>query len=200
MEHWLAGLLLAASSASLTSVAAAEGAREALPSGTAQVAEEDADRDGRVTWAEARASALALFEHLDRDGDGQVTPAEAKDRASRWREQRFEARFALLDRDRDGRLSRWEAHLPPRGFARADRDGDQRLTRTELVARAAQAPDGDRDTAALRSAFWRRDKNHDGRVTRAEVLAGADRRFKRKDRDGDGVLTPGEARCSLRPR
>jgi EF hand domain-containing protein len=194
MRHWLAGLLLVSSWTMASAAGAEDAPRGAFAEGTAGFLAEDADRDGRVTWTEARRAALGLFEHLDRDGDGQVTRAEASDRASRWREQRFESRFARLDRDRDGGLSRWELNLPARRFASIDRDGDRRLNRAELQ-RLAEGADGERDTTALRSAFWRRDGNRDGRVTRAEVLAAADRRFTRQDRDRNGVLTPGEASC-----
>jgi Ca2+-binding EF-hand superfamily protein len=156
--------------------------------------DEDANGDGHVTLLEARAAALALFEHFDRDGDGAVNRAEADAAGPSWRERRFEMRFVALDGDRDGTLSRTELALSPRRFVRADRDGDRRLTRAELWTAFDHGRSGATDTAALRSMFWRRDGNRDGRVTRTEALAAADRRFMRRDRDRNGVVSSGGER------
>lgn len=190
MKQWVGALLFAIA----TVAPAAAAAREtALPcrSETGAMLDEDANGDGQVTLLEARAAALALFEHLDRDGDGGVTRAEADVAAVSWREQRQERRFAALARDRDGTLSRAEARLSPRRFARADRDVDGRLTRAEVHAAFERSASAGTDTAALRSMFWRRDLNRDGRVTRAEALAAADQRFMRRDRDRNGVVAVG---------
>jgi EF hand domain-containing protein len=197
MKHWIPMLLLAVASGAPGEA----GAREpALPcrSETAAMLDEDANGDGRVTLLEARAAALALFEHFDGDGDGGVTRAEADAAATSWRQQRFERRFATLDRDRDGTLSRAEMALSPRRFERADRDGDGRLTRAEVSHAFERGASGSTDTAALRSMFWRRDRNRDGRVTRTEALAAADQRFMRRDRDGNGVVAVGGERAARR--
>lgn len=195
MKLWsLLAVLAAASSISAASAAAPLPCR----SETAGVLEEDANGDGKVTLLEARAGALALFEHFDRDRDGTVTRAEAELAAPAWREQRFELRFVALDRDRDGALSRTELALAPRRRARADRDGDGRLTRRELYDAFERGARGGTDTAALRSSFWRRDLNGDRRVTRTEMLVASDGRFMRRDRDGDGVVSSGGEHGSRR--
>jgi hypothetical protein len=196
MKHRATTLLLA-----VASWAPGVGARDsALPcrSETAAMLDEDANGDGRVTLLEARAAALALFEHFDADGDGAVTRAEADAAAASWRQQRSEQRFAALDRDRDGTLSRAEVALSPRRFVRADGDGDGRLTRAEVSGAFERGASGSSGTAALRSMFWRRDLNRDRRVTRVEALAVADRRFMRRDRDGDGVVAVGGERAARR--
>lgn len=194
MKHWMSALLLAVASGA-PALAAAD--QDPCRSGTA-ILDEDANGDRRVTLLEARAAALALFEHFDRDADGAVTRPEADGAATSWREQRLDRRFAALDGDRDGALSRLELRLSPRRFARADRDGDGRLTRAEAQAAFERGASGGTDTAALRSMFWRRDLNRDGRVTRAEALAAADRRFMRRDRDGDGVVAVGGEHAARR--
>jgi len=186
MKCRVSAILLALASLTPALVAA----REPGPcrSETGALLDEDANGDGQVTLLEARAGALALHEHFDRDGSGEVTRSEADAAAGSWREQRLELRFVALDRDRDGTLTRGELSLPPRRFARVDRDGDGRLTRAELRAQFEHSSSSSTRTAALRSMFWRRDMNRDGRVTRSEMLAAADRRFMRRDRDGDGVV------------
>jgi Ca2+-binding EF-hand superfamily protein len=189
MKHWIPASLLAV--AIWTPAVSAREPAQPCRSDTAAMLDEDANGDARVTLLEARAAALALFEHFDRDGDGGVTRAEADAAAVSWREQRSERRFSALDRDRDGTLSPAEVALSPRRFARADGDADGRLTRAEVSHAFARGSSGRTDTAALRSMFWRRDSNRDGRVTRMEVLAAADQRFMRRDRDGDGVVAVG---------
>jgi Ca2+-binding EF-hand superfamily protein len=187
---------------SLCLLAAARGAQaqergDCLPrSGTDEIAREDENLDGVVTLAEADDMAARMFEHFDSNRDGQVTREEVEQRAASWRQRRFEERFAALDRDHDGALSSREVALPPRRFARADRDGDRRLTRSELWAASVGGQRGSGDTAALRAMFWRRDLDRDRRVTRAEALTFAERRFRRRDRDGNGVLTRDEQRQS----
>jgi hypothetical protein len=161
--------------------------------GAACFVAKDADGDGRVTRLEARAAALAWFEAFDRNGDGEVTRQEANEGAPLWRAERFEARFASLDRDGDGALSTAELKLPPRRFGWVDGDADRALTRAELSRAFLHAPSGTIDTVALRSRFWRRDTNRDGIVTRIEALVAADQHFARRDRNRDGVLTAGEA-------
>jgi Ca2+-binding EF-hand superfamily protein len=194
MKHWMPASLLAV--AIWTPAASAREPAPPCRSDTAAMLDEDANGDARVTLLEARAAALALFEHFDRDGDGGVTRTESDGAAASWREQRLERRFSALDGDRDGTLSRAEVALSPRRFVQADRDADGRLTRAEVSDAFERGSSGRIDTAALRSMFWRRDSNRDGRVTRMEVLAAADRRFMRRDRDGDGVVAvAGEQRA-----
>jgi hypothetical protein len=193
MKHWFAGVVLVSAAVGMpTHVWARTPEPASSRSGTECFAAEDANGDGQVTLLEARAAALALFEFLDRDGDDRVTGVEVAMQAPRWRAARFEARFVALDRDADGALSAWETGLPPRRFAWADRDRNRKLSRAEAWSAYARGPSGGTDTTALRARFWRRDLNADGVVARAEALAAADRRFMRKDRDRNGVLTPGE--------
>jgi len=192
MRFWAAGLVVMLG---LGSVDVARAQEPAYHFGPDWFAQRDQNADGRITRAEARAAALAQFEHFDRNRDGWVTRAEADASAPEWRRRRVDARFALLDRDRDGALSIQESKLAPRQFTRADRDRDQRVTPREwwtLRERHARDRDG---TAALRSMFWRRDLDHDGRVTRDEALTFAVQRFEHEDRDRDGVLTRGETRA-----
>jgi Ca2+-binding EF-hand superfamily protein len=190
MMRFLAAGFLAVAGFGWVDVARAEAPADRF--GANWFAQRDRNGDGRITREEARAAALAQFEHFDRNRDGRVTPAEADASAPQWRQRRVDARFAGLDRDGDGALSIEESKFGRREFTRADRDRDQRVTPREWWS-LRERHVGDRDgTAALRSLFWRRDLNRDSRVTREEVLAFTEQRFEHKDRDHDGVLTRGE--------
>lgn len=68
----------------------------------------------------------------------------------------------------------------------ADTDGDGRVSRAEMTAAAAN---GKRDPARM---FDRMDANGDGYLDRGEIRAALKQRFRRMDRDGDGVVTPDE--------
>jgi Ca2+-binding EF-hand superfamily protein len=136
----------------------------------------------------------------DPDLDGIVSPAEA--------ERYYETRFALMDRDRDGRLSEPEffrtgtsrslqavdsfSDPRPPSFEAVDVDGSGALTPEEFlradVARRSWAvgADGDR---ARRSMFDAADANGDGALSKQELTEAGSRHFARSDADGDGRVT-----------
>jgi Ca2+-binding EF-hand superfamily protein len=188
---WLRSVAFAVLLGAAPRLAAAEAAT--CRSGTR--AGEDTNGDGVITLGEARAAALRLFGRFDGDGDGVVTRTEASAPARELSRARFEARFAELDRDRDGRLSRWESRVPARRFVRVDRDGDGWLSPVELWTSLQRSRRGGDGTAAARPLLWKRDADGDGRVTRAEIERAAEARFRQRDRDGDGELTPRDARA-----
>ena len=100
----------------------------------------------------------------DTNRDGTITSAEFADAR--------EARFAQLDRDRDGYLTRADAAGAGQG-----RRGRGRL-------RAAAGGGGER----LREAMAAVDANRDGRVSRAEFVDGPGRLFEVGDLDRNGRL------------
>ncbi len=81
-------------------------------------------------------------------------------------------------------LDRFLARQTERIMA-ADSDGDGRVSRAELSALARNGRDPARRFDAM-------DADHDGYLDRAEIQAALTRRFRRMDRDGNGVLTPDE--------
>lgn len=188
-------LLSIAFAAALLGGAPRLAAADAGTSRCGTAAGEDADADGVVTRVEARAAALRLFGRFDRDRDGVVTRAEASAPRREPARARVDARFAALDRDRDGKLSRWEACLPRRRFARVDRDANGWLSPPELWRSVQRSRRGSTHADAARPLIWRRDLDGDGRVTRAEVERAAETRFRQRDRDADGKLTPRDARA-----
>jgi len=64
----------------------------------------DADKDGRISKAEALAAATARFERMDANKDGFIDQADRE----AWAKQRREARFKAVDTDGDGKLSQAE--------------------------------------------------------------------------------------------
>jgi Ca2+-binding EF-hand superfamily protein len=75
----------------------------------------------------------------------------------------------------------------------ADIDGDGRISRAEMSGMDMK---GGRDPTRF---FDRMDANHDGYLDKAEIQAALTQRFRRMDRDGNGVVTPDE-RMALQMR
>jgi hypothetical protein len=156
----------------------------------------DIDGNGEVTAEEARLDALVMFDGFDEDADGSLNHAEARRGARRWRQARFEAYFAAQDANGDGVLAPEELGASAQRLWRWDRDADRRLTPEELKDAFGSRKGGDLGQAALTGHVLRWDTDRDGQVTRAEAASAAARRFGRKDRNGDGVLTRREARVA----
>jgi Ca2+-binding EF-hand superfamily protein len=119
------------------------------------------------------ALSLPAFGTVARQALPQPTPEQ---------QRALQARWATLDRDRDGYLDRAEVAATPAlsaRFEQIDANRDARLSQQEMRASAE-----DRLGAA--------DTNHDGAIDRAEAEAGLPRVarfFDRLDGDGDGRLT-----------
>jgi Ca2+-binding EF-hand superfamily protein len=79
----------------------------------------------------------------------------------------------------------------------ADTDGDGRVSRAEFAALASmRAGKAGRDPERLFDAM---DSNHDGYLDKDEIRSVLEKRFRRMDLNGDGILTP-EERMAGRPR
>lgn len=154
----------------------------------------DRDGDGVITRSEWRGSAQA-FRQQDWNGDGVLSGDEVNPAAHRpvvrqpvddSRNRPFTdwtaARFANLDRNRDGVVSRDE-WADADSFRRADHNGDGHVTRDEFLATGVDTNRADR--------FASLDGNRDGRVDRNE-WRGTDTAFAALDRNGDGALTRDE--------
>jgi Ca2+-binding EF-hand superfamily protein len=146
---------------------------------------------------------LQAFVSADADGDGVVTGAEA--------EAYFEARFALMDADRDGRLSgsefvrlgiakrRGDEILGLRSgrfskFEQLDLDGDGSVSPEEFMydRRARQAQTGAwaaKEGARREAAFRLLDADGAGFVDRTGFVAAGAVYFDAFDLDGDGEVT-----------
>lgn len=133
----------------------------------------DWNRDGILSGSETRPGARRGQERRARDGNENGSADQFED----WTPERF----AVLDRNRDGRITEREWSFERDAFDRADHNGDRAVTRAEFL---------NEDTASQRerSATLTMDSNRDGRLTQKE-WRGASEEFKRRDGNQDGVLS-----------
>ena len=100
----------------------------------------DADKDGKLTYAEMEAHRKAEFAAADTNGDGVLSPEELSARAlARFQEklgERTQGMLDTMDNDGNGSLSEAEMGEGPgmRNFARIDADNDGFVTRDEIQA------------------------------------------------------------------
>ena len=184
----------------------------------------DRNHNGWLSRGEWRGEALS-FDAVDRNGDNRITLDEYLNQnaglngnPSGYGSSDREARFARMDRNRDGVISRyeWSESIP---FSDVDRNHDGVVTLNEYLNAPVvyEEPSGGNDQYS-RSQFraldrngngyierreWpydyaefdRMDRNGDGRLSFSEyqgtsgTTEGAYDAFRRMDRNGDGVIT-----------
>lgn len=178
----------------------------------------DSDGDGKVTKAEVEAFVTERFARIDLDGDGRITDADLPPmlrgqkflsgemqphemhRMRRWgrhhgrrhghRGKRMLRRLYGADTNKDGGVTLQEMQdRASQRFARFDRNNDGAIDRA----------DGDtlrKDMIEYRARrmLHRFGAGSDQKLTFEAFKAHRDKRFARKDRDGDGVLERGERR------
>jgi Ca2+-binding EF-hand superfamily protein len=100
----------------------------------------DADKDGKLTYAEMEAHRKAEFDAADTNKDGALSADELSARAlARFQEKladRTQAMLDNMDNDSSGSLSQDEMGEGPgmRNFARIDADNDGAITKEEIQA------------------------------------------------------------------
>ncbi|HOY77875.1 MAG TPA: EF-hand domain-containing protein [Hyphomonadaceae bacterium] len=152
----------------------------------------DANADGKLTKAEFDAGQRARFNEIDTNKDGFITAEERqahhKAAADTHRAELAKARFADLDKDKNGQLSQSEfATGGPRPDGKgSDRDhGGPRKGGPGKPERVKA--DGDRETA-----------DKDLKVSFAEFSARGAEAFARADANKDGTVTVAELQA-LKP-
>ncbi|NML96049.1 EF-hand domain-containing protein [Novosphingobium olei] len=189
----------------------------AAPDGKARPMRADADGNGEVTWAEAKAKADEMWTKLDVNGDGKLDQAD--------RDAKLAKKFDEIDTNHDGSISRDEfvAHhramkgpmdgpgrgepgAPPPPTAGASGpmaggpDGPMRGHRG-MRGPGHGGPGGDMMGGPMVAMMA--DANKDGVVTRAEYDAAVKAHFDKVDTNHDGKITREERRAAfqaMRPR
>ncbi len=164
----------------------------------------DADGDGAVTWAEAKAKADAAWVKFDVNKDGKLDQAD--------RDAKLGQKFDAIDTNHDGAISRDEfvAHhrdmmqhgmMPPKDdMAGHDMNGHE-MGRPEGHRMGGHRMGGHDMMGGMMTRMS--DANKDGTVTRAEYDAAAKARFDKADANHDGKVTVEERRAAfkaMRPR
>ncbi len=124
----------------------------------------DTDKDGKISLAEIQADTAKRFALADKDGNGEISRDEMKS----VRKTMKDARHALREERRDKGPKNEEARLEAREKVRE--------------ARLAMVP------GMRKGVFKRADTDGNGSLSRAEVDALVSARFKRMDKNGDGVI------------
>jgi len=93
----------------------------------------DLNGDGAITPVEATAVQTVRFLTLDTDADGVITEEEMLVRMQKRIAERVAKRFAMMDRNGDGRIERSEfEESGAERFTRLDTDGDGRVSNEEF--------------------------------------------------------------------
>ena len=182
----------------------------------------DRDNNSYLEMSETQRTVFALsFRSMDEDGDGKLFQEEflawlgRREGAAASRCQMSVANegrnlFDNLDLNHDGRITPRELRNAPERARTWDVNADSKISPDEIPAHfqivfgRAQPEIPGRDTSAIIGPaslpasttgpgwFQRMDRNHDGEISRREFL-GPRPLFDRYDKNGDGVIEPGEA-------
>lgn len=161
----------------------------------------DRDGDGVIIRTEWRGNDRS-FRNQDRNRDGVLSGEELRgveDEAGTWSGSGgfadwTEARFANLDRDRDGAIGPGEWSFDRELFERVDHDNDRRISRGEFLGLeygGSEAWTRDADETGTSDRFEAFDRNRDGVVAMNEWPR-SEAAFRRRDTDGSGALSRNE--------
>lgn len=149
----------------------------------------DADKDGKVTAAEMKTGADALFARIDTDKDGALTPGEMKTfQKARMEERRAAMKeFRAAMKDAKGQDMAAADDDDTAGPGPGGQNGKGPDGKHGHGMKGAKGMHGMRGPGQmlLRVA----DKDENGQISREEASAAADLFFKRMDRNGDGAVS-----------
>ncbi|BCX49620.1 hypothetical protein HAHE_35280 [Haloferula helveola] len=146
----------------------------------------DTDADGTASRDEFMGFYRETFHRKDLDGDGALSDGEHPARP-----------LQAMDADKDGKVNvkEWDA-LFSKQFTRFDSNKDGSLSEREWQDAGSGGDPGkpaeDLNPRGPAGLFPQIDKNGDGRISVEEQTAFYHGTFKRKDSNGDGVLSDGE--------
>ena len=179
----------------------------------------DVDKDGKVSWEELKAVRPAFpegrFKQLDKNSNGFIERAELprpqerngnkanKATIERNDRARYVAKLiATHDRDQSGDVTLAEIQadkpgFPESTFAILDRDKSGALGTADLPTTAPKAQKtAPQKKVAPRATLQEADRNKDGKLSFEEARVAfpniTEARFKQRDRNGDGFLSPAD--------
>ena len=108
------------------------------------------------------------------------------------RAQIMAAHIAKIDTNKDGKVSKEEATAYKKAmFKQADANGNGKVSQQELVA-FREAEKARREKERQEMFFNNADVDGDGGLNEAEFIVAGPNAFERFDRNGDGIVEPGE--------
>ncbi|MFB3067360.1 MAG: hypothetical protein ACE10D_12705 [Planctomycetota bacterium] len=165
----------------------------------------DLNKDGKIQKSEFRAGEQA-FGEADRSKNGELSRKEVSAYIKAQlelakRNPRPDNFMDLFDRNRDDKVTKREYDGPGQFFRMYDHDRNGVIVQEELNmgprnAMMRNRPEIDRDgptRAPKRTLLDRYDADGDRKIT-LEELGGAENLMRRLDKNGDGVLSAGEAK------
>jgi len=134
------------------------------------------------------------FKKADVDGDGFVTKTEFEGmRSARFNEKDSNDDGFIASGELDGAVALKVGARADRLLKKFDKNGDGSVTKDEIVA-TLSAKMSPRIKRRMGRHLRRMDENWDGKVSKAEFEAATNKKFARKDRNGDGKITLEEMR------
>lgn len=148
----------------------------------------DADKDGKVTQAEA-GERWERLGRLDKNGDGAVTKDEVPNLGGGpgGGHPNMAEMIMRMDADGDGKVTQAEAGERWERLSKLDKNGDGAVAKDEIPAFGG--PGGRPNPEEI---FARMDKDGDGKLTSSEVPAEMWERMSKADANGDGSVTKEE--------
>jgi len=148
----------------------------------------DANKDGKLSKAEATAAAEQMFAKMDVNGDGKFT----KEERDAFRQKRVDARFAKLDTDKNGQISKTEFQAPREARRANAAEWKGKTGGLEGHGRGFMRHRGGK----MHGGMWGADADKDGTITRVEFLARPLAMFDRADANKDGFVTADEMKAA----
>ena len=162
----------------------------------------DANDDGQIDKTDREARKAARFAKMDTNGDGELTPAEMEAAREMRQAERAERRAQMQERrferlDTDKSGGISEAEMAAAQEARTERRGERGEARGERRGNRAEMRRGQRGGKNRMMGMLRQaDANKDMVVTRAEFDAAVEARFARVDTDKSGTITAEERKAA----
>jgi Ca2+-binding EF-hand superfamily protein len=149
----------------------------------------DADCSGKISSDEFCGSDKR-FDKIDKNGDGEIGKKEYKhSKIQQKNRKQNKKQYRKADADCSGKISSDEFRGSQKRFDKIDKNGDGEIGKKEYKSAKNKKMRAERSLKRFQEA----DEDKNGSLSRGE-FAGSDEAFSHLDRNGDGVVSPGEHR------